>query len=93
MSWQVAVSQTQSEASDTAVTTFVSSQDQAVIVTLHHHKLIINVPLISIVREVIFYAGITHNRRFRGVFGPLEKPREIADYLFCQHTKNNITNY
>ncbi len=28
----------------------------------------INVPLILIVREVIFYAGKTHNRRFRGVF-------------------------
>jgi hypothetical protein len=38
MSWQVAASQTHSEASDTAVTTFVSSQDQAVIVTLHHNK-------------------------------------------------------
>jgi hypothetical protein len=32
------MSHTQSEASDTAVTNFVSSQDQAVIVTLHHHK-------------------------------------------------------
>jgi hypothetical protein len=32
------MSQTQSEVSDTAVTTFVSSQDQAVIVTLHHRN-------------------------------------------------------
>jgi hypothetical protein len=31
------MSQTRSEASDTAVTIFESSQDQAVIVTLHHH--------------------------------------------------------
>jgi hypothetical protein len=29
--------------------------------------------------------------------GPLDKtsriPREFADYVFCQHTKNNIMNY
>jgi hypothetical protein len=24
---------------------------------------------------------------------PPRKPREIADYVFCQHTKNNTTNY
>jgi hypothetical protein len=24
--------------------------------------------------------------------GPLEKLREIVDYVFCQHTKHNITN-
>jgi hypothetical protein len=25
--------------------------------------------------------------------GPLEKSWEFADYVFCQHIKNNITNY
>jgi hypothetical protein len=25
--------------------------------------------------------------------GPIEKPLEIADYVSCKHTKNNITNY
>ncbi len=31
----------------------------------------------------------------KGNFGvkKAQKPREFADYMFCQHTKNNITNY
>jgi hypothetical protein len=87
--------------------------------TLSERKLTINARLILIVREVIFYAGETHNWRFRRVFRggqdffepqmvlraakgnfgfkkvetPSKKPREFADYVLCQHTKNNITNY
>ncbi len=36
------------------------------------------------------YAGKTHNLQFRGT---LEKHREIANYVFFQHTKNNISNH
>jgi hypothetical protein len=27
------------------------------------------------------------------ILGPIEKPQEMADLLFCQHTENNITNF
>ena len=51
-SWPVVESQTQSEASDTAVTTRLSSLDQVVIVTLPHNNSY-NMVLIRIRRKKI----------------------------------------
>jgi len=52
-----------------------------------------NAPLFLTERQVISYAGKTHNRRFWGVFGgPLKNPEKSPIEVFFQHTKNNITN-
>jgi hypothetical protein len=42
------------------------SGDEAIIIIIE--AIIIDAPLILIVREVIFYADITHNLQLRGVF-------------------------